>query len=192
MNFGEAISQVMSELKRPDKATTVKLALNMALSQLSMANAFPRDIVETTYAVPVNEQSDYMLSIPLTTFPGFRRFKYLRGSNDNKYLEKRSPDKVFTREGHEQFGSYYVAGANIQIKLRIPATTLLVGYYGKPAYLSANADTNWMLDDFPTVVLALAISLAFQSIGQEKDATAWLRISTVNARALGLDLVEAA
>lgn len=192
MDFAGAITAVLQELKRQDKASTVKLAINTAINQLTLSNLFNRDIVETTYNVPAQEQSDYMLSIPLSTFPGWRKAKYLRPTNDNKYLEKRSPDKVFTREGYEQFGSYYLAGSTLQIKLRTPATQLLVGYYAKPTYLVADTDTHWMLDDFPTVVIALATALSFQSIGQEKDASNWQGIAQLNARALGLDLVGAA
>ncbi len=192
MNFAATIAQVMAELKRPDKATTVKLAINSAITQLTLSSAFPRDLLEVTYAVPVNEQSDYSLSIPLTTFPGQRRFKYMRAVNDNKTLNKRSADKVFTREGYEQFGSYYTAGTVVQVRLRAPTTQLLVGYYTRPTYLIEDADVHWMLDDFPTVIIALAIAISFQSMGQDKDAKSWQGLAQLNARALGLDLVEAA
>lgn len=192
MDFATTIAQVMAELKRPDKATTAKLAINSAITQLTLSSAFPRDLMEVSYAVPGNEQGDFNLSVPLTNFPGQRRFKYIRAINDTKTLVKRQADKVFTREGYEQFGSYYTAGTVVQMKLRAPTTQLLVGYYLRPTFLVEDLDTHWMLDDFPTVIIAMAIAISFQSIGQDKDAKSWQGIAQLNARALGLDLVEAA
>lgn len=174
MNFSEVVTEVMSIVKRPDKLAEVRSAINATVQYCSITHDFARDLVEGTTNI---DASQYAQSLALTLFPRFRKFRYIKPSNRNSYIDPLSPDKIFVRKTSalgrtsdvEQLDKYYIAGDSIVFKLCKTAPSLLVGYYKYPPVL-ANSDAFWMLDVMPYVIIEGAIAKAFRMLGDDASA----------------------
>lgn len=171
MNFADVVTEVMSIVKRPDKMAEVRSAVNATLQYCTTREDFARDLVEIT--VPIDPAA-YAQSLSLSLFPRFRKFRYLKPSNRNLYIEPLSPDKIFVKSACngkqvEQLDKYYVSGASVVFKLCQTAPNVLAGYYQYPPAMQA-AETYWMLDVMPFVIIEGAIAKAFRLLGDDASA----------------------
>lgn len=174
MNFAEVTTEVMSIVKRPDKLAEVRSAINSTVQYCSTQCDFARDLVETSTVI---DPAAYAQSLALTTFPRFRKFRYMKPSNRNSYIEPLAPDKIFVRKTTalgrtsdiEVLDKYYIAGDSVVFKLCKVAPSLIVGYYRYPPVL-ANAETFWSLESMPYVIIEGAIAKAFRMLGDDSSA----------------------
>lgn len=174
MNFAEVVNEVMSIVKRPDKLAEIRSAVNATVQYCSTTNDFARDLEEVSHVI---DGTAYAQSIALSEFPRFRKFRYIKPSNRNKYIDQLAPDKIFVRKHSvmgrvsdvEQLDKYYIAGSNVVLKLCKLAPSLILGYYQFPPAL-ANADTFWSLDVMPYVIIDGAIAKTFRLLGDDASA----------------------
>lgn len=174
MNFAEVVTEVMDIVKRPDKLTEVRSAVNSVIQYCTFNCDFARDLVELS--VPIDAAA-YAQSLALSSFPRFRKFRCIKPSNRNVYLNPVDPDKIFVRKTSmqgrtsevERQDTYYIAGGSVVFKVCQLAPSLLVSYYQYPAKL-ANVDTYWMLDVMPYVIIEGAIAKAFRLLGDDASA----------------------
>lgn len=175
MNFSEIVDEVMSIVKRPDKLAEIRSAVNSTVQYCCTTTDFARDLVELSINV---DAASYAQSLALSTFPRFRKFRYLKPSNRNSYIDPLQPDKVFVRKhltsggvaNIEQLDKYYIAGESVVFKLCTLTPSVLVGFYAYPPVLSNAAGTFWLLDSAPYVVIEGAIAKAYRLIGDDASA----------------------
>jgi len=167
MNFGEMIAIVASKTKRPDKLSDIKTAINAAIAFFSTAN-FPHDRVDLDLTI---SSSEYTQSFDITVSP-FTRFKkidYIRPAGYHKYLDWRDPKKVF-QEGRECLDVWHRSGNNIVFKISRLQSTLKVGYFQYHAVITADATTDWILDEMATAVEDFARSRILEDIGETTES----------------------
>lgn len=166
MNFAEAVAQVLSITKRPDKDADAQLAVNAAISYFTLKGTFPKDLTETSLTIDSTVYGDTLdLSLLLTRF---RRFKYVKAPGVQGYLKYLDSDKIFTPSGYTQKNVYYIAGSNMTYILSALAASLEVGYYQYAPNLSGT-DTHWLLDISPSMILDKAAARVFRAIGDDSS-----------------------
>lgn len=174
MNFSEIVTEVMSIVKRPDKLSEVRSAINSTVQYCSTKCDFARDLTEESKTI---DPTLYAQSLALSNFLRFRKFRYIKPSNRNSYVNPLAPDKIFVRKTTvlgrtsdvEQLDKYYIAGDSLVFKLCNTAPSLITGYYQYPPVL-ANVDTFWTLEAMPFVIIEGSIAKAFRLLGDDASA----------------------
>jgi len=168
MNFSEAVTEVLSIVKRPDKALVAARELNAAILFCCTNAEFARDLVEMS--IPIDAAS-YAQNLDLTDtdlFTRFRKFKAMKAPGINGYLGQLEPDKIFTK-GIELLNKFYVAGNQVNFKLCALSDTINVSYYQYPPILFG-VDTFWLLDLQPYMLIDRAAAKILRTIGDDKSA----------------------
>lgn len=175
MNFAEVVTAVTGIVKRPDKVAEIERAINASLSDCTVRASFAYDLVETSIPVDPTLYGDTIifnnLTVPVVT--RFRKFKYVKPTAVQYYLDPIGADKIFTPGGNTQRNKYYVAGNSLTYVLGALTTALEIGYYQYAPVLK-NAEEYWMLDLMPNTIIDLAAARIFRSIGDETSFRAFL------------------
>lgn len=173
MNFTEAIDAVVAVTKRPEKRPEIANRLNRALSLFTLKASFKKDLVEVSTTV---DPTSYGQTIDLSAFSPalvrFRKFKYIRPTNQRYYLKFMEPEFILTPQGNIQPNRYYVAGNSVTFTLSNLTPSLEIGYYQYAPILTEVSpnNTHWMLDLMPWALIDQAAASIFQSIGDEQSA----------------------
>lgn len=174
MNFSDIVTEVMSIVKRPDKLVEVRSAVNATVQYCATTCDLARDLVEEVKTI---DPALYAQSLALSGFPRFRKFRYIKPSNRNSYIDPLSPDKIFVRKTTplgqvadiESLDKYYIAGDSLVFKLCKTAPSLIVGYYKYPPVLTLS-DTFWSMESMPYVIIEGAIARSFRLLGDDASA----------------------
>jgi len=170
MTFTEAVAEVVDMTKRPDKVQSINRAINAALSFIATEGNFARDTDEVAvdFATLTLDPSATIHSIPLGTFPRFRKFTYIRPNNRNSYLCHKGADFVF-QDNVEKLDVFYITGDSLQLKLKAPSPGLIVGYFRNAPVMTASSPQYWLLEDSPYMVLHKAAALVFSEVGNTTE-----------------------
>lgn len=168
MNFTDAVNEVVGIIKRPDKIGDVRREINAALTVFCLDNDFPRDFTEQKLDL---DPQAYTQSFSIGSLTRFRKFKYLR-RGPKAYLTVLSENEIFNKHIEQSTifkDRYYIAGDAINIALGYLSTTLDIGYYMYPPILTGtlNANSYWVLDVAPYMVIDKAAANLFKIIGDE-------------------------
>lgn len=180
MNFDAVVQEVLGIIKRPDKITDVKREVNAAINFCCNESEFARDLVEVSYPI---DNTLYTQNIALSEFPRFRKFFYIKPPTVRYYLEPITPNRIF-ENCKEAVNSYYVAGDDVVIKTSSLHATLLIGYYRYPSVLSG-ANTFWLLDASPYMIIDRAAAKVFANMGDDASAKkheAFFNLAWLSAR----------
>lgn len=174
MNFLEAQNEILDLIKRPEKRTAVMRFINRAIGFIAASGTWSHDLVELTHSI---DGQLYAQSFDVTEDPfvRFRKIKYIRPTGFRSYLTFRDPAAVYDENGCQAQNVYYRAGNNIVFNLSSLQSSLELAYYQYHVNLSANGDTDWMLDQIWPAVHDIAVSYAFQDIGVNEDANKYLQ-----------------
>lgn len=188
MLFGQAVENIYSRIKRPDKALECGDAINRAIGLFTTSTWFT-DLVELTAPL---ESDEYIQSLDISTTPyaRFRKIKYIRPTNYRQFLSWMDPSRIWAH-GCENVNVWYRAGNRIQFKLSTKNSTAELGYYQYPAVLEDDADENWMLDQIWPAVQAYALAEMFADIGQDQDAANYGRRWPILLQAYHRDIGDA-
>lgn len=169
MDFTTAIAEVRNIVKRPDKQVEMAFQLNRAISFFTLKADFSKDLVESSLPI---DPTLYGQTISLSTFPRFRKLKYLKPTSARYYLTEIGIDKVLTPGESIQLNRYFIAGSDLTITLSKLDSSLEIGYYTYAPILTETSpnNTHWMLDIMPYAVIEKAASKIFQSIGDDASA----------------------
>lgn len=166
MNFIEVVTEVSRLTKRPDLVADIQRAVNAAVSFCCIEASFARDLSEDSYAIDANM---YAQSLPLSTFPRWRKFAYIKPPACNEYIKQLDPARIF--ENHrEATDVYYVVGDEVKFKLCKLSSSLLIGYFRYPPVLTNVAPTFWLLDISPYMIIDKAASAIFSQVGNTTEA----------------------
>lgn len=170
MNTTEAIAEVRSSTKRPDKDTEALSAINQAISTCTMRDNWARDLVEDSITIDGTEYAQVIDISTLTT--RFRKWKYLRPTSQRQFLVRADPTQIYSPSGSIQRNRYVQAGDNLTIVLANLDDSLEVGYYQYAPVLTESEGNNehWMLDLMPYVIINFAKAAIFESIGDDASA----------------------
>lgn len=172
MNFGEAVDNIATRLKRPDKILDVQDAINRAISVFTTATFFA-DLLELQVAL-VSTTYTQSLDITANPFTRFRKIKYIRPTGYRRYITWMDPSRIWMNNC-ENVNVWYRAGNNIQFKLSALQSTAEIGYYKYPVVMDDDADTNWMLDQMFPAVQSYALCELFREIGNDADGDRYER-----------------
>ena len=169
MNFTEAIAEVTSITKRPDKAAEIRQNLNKAISFYTLKTEWMEDLVEASLAITA---TSYGETIALSSLTRFRKFKYVKPRGKRYYLTSIDPTQLLTPTGSLQPNRFYVAGSNLTFTLSELNTHLEIGYfcYAPTLTESAGSNSHWMLTKMPWAIIERAASQIFKSIGDDSSA----------------------
>ena len=173
MNFGEAVDNIVSRVKRPDKRDEIGDAINRAIGLFATAT-FYQDLVEFTATLTPADQYVHQLAINASPFVRFRKIKYLRPTGYRNYLAFRDPSRVW-QGGHEAQDVWYRSGNYLYFKLTRLSSTIEIGYYQYHAVLNLDGETDWMLDEMWPAVQAYAMAEIFDDIGNADEAAKYSR-----------------
>ncbi len=167
----EIVAEVLAITKRPDKEARTYVALNKALRKLSSSTELARDLVEGL--MDLEFPSEYTHSLPLTLFPEFRKFCYIRPSGYKKPLTLIVPDNLLDEDCRERTDCYYVAGANAHLSLAKLQTKIQFGYYAFPARVDKAMlpeAVPWLCHAAEWVLFDMVAADIFRNIGDEQSA----------------------
>lgn len=168
MNFSEIHAEVIRKTKRPDKVDEINIAINKAVSFLTLKGDFRRDLVEGTLNIDATLYGD---TVSISSFTRFRKFQFLKPTGVRYYLTPIAPEKIFTPKDQVQPNRYYVAGTSLTYTLSALAPSLEYGYLQYAQVLdSITNNTHWMFDIMPYAIIDLASARVFASIGDDASA----------------------
>lgn len=168
MDFGTIADDIADELKRPDKVTQIKRAINNAIEYCTVNGDFAADLSEDDITMDSTVLSQSI--VISTTFTRFRKIKYLRPDGYRRMLSLTDPAKIFDDKGNQCSDVWYRAGDNIVISTSTYIETLYYGYYQFAARLSADDDTHWMLTYMYSAIFNLALADAWNNIGNAEES----------------------
>ena len=166
MNFTEAVAAVLEKVKRPDKLGSARLAVNAALLLYSNSMNHSRDIVELVHVLDTPDLFSH--TIPLATFPRYRKIKYIRYPGSRIYVTKL--DDMILCPQTDVRNKYYEAGNSLSVNLATKALSLEIAYFQFPPVLSDASPTFWQLDANWPAVIHRAASQVFTDIGDAQAA----------------------
>lgn len=168
MNFSEVLTHVLRITARPDKTLDATLAINRAVSYMTLLGDFARDVVETSIAI---DDTIYGDTVSLSALTRFRKFTYVKPTAVKYYLKYLPADKIFTPKDNTQPNVYYISGTSLTYTLSALTDTLEVGYLTYPITLDDTVNTtHWLLDSCPYAVIDLACAYVFSRIGDDSSA----------------------
>lgn len=165
MNFSEVVAAVTDITKRPDKIVDVRREVNSAIAHFCSDASFDFDREEI--AVPI-DATLYQQDIPMSTFPRWRKFWYLKQAGSKIYLNKLN-ERDLGKTDCDIRNKYYVSGTNLRISMATLASSLEVGFYKVPPILSGT-DEFWLIDMYPYPVIDRTASKIFASIGDDASS----------------------
>lgn len=159
-----AVTEILALVKRPDKAAMALQQINRAISFYSLKVEWARDLVETTLTF---DAESYTQEIDISTVEArFRKVKYINPIDTTRYIRNVDVTQILGSNGQAQRDVFYIAGTTANIVLSDYAESANIGLYTYPAVL-AEADSHWMLDVVPYMIIEKAVSKIFQSIGDD-------------------------
>lgn len=192
MNFGDMQQEVVGWVKRPDKITQAKIAINAAIQFYTLAASFTADLVEGQLVSPAISTTLFAQSITISTnFPNFRKIKYLKPEGWTRYLKQWDPSRIFDDNGCEQTNVWYRSGDSIVFKVSDLITKLNYGYFENAPRLAQTDDTYWMLDTTPNMIRWHAVSLLMRQMGEIAEADKYLAMANADFNISRVDLEDA-
>lgn len=164
MALREAIDEVISKTKRPDKEADIRSEINRAIAFFTYKASFSHDLIEEQLTVDPGLYGD---TISIASLTNFRKMKYIKPSAERYYLRTIDPTQLLTPQGQIQLNRYYIAGSELTYTLSKLTPTLEIGYYTYPTLLVADVDNHWMLDRLFWAVTEKAAARIFMQIGDE-------------------------
>jgi len=184
MNFDQAVTEVVSTIKRPDKIVEVRREINAAISFYCLDNTFAADYNEQAITI---DATQYTQAFAKSLMTRFRKFRFIKIAGTTCFLSPMSEVEILKGcTGNK----YYEIGTNVNISLSTLASSLDVGFYSYPPILSG-PDTFWLLDLQPYMVIDRACATMFRSIGDEKSMAAFAASARDHYMAARKDLISA-
>jgi hypothetical protein len=166
MNFTEAVAEVLSIVKRPDKIVDIRREVNAACNHFSADGCYEFDLHEQTLTL---DPLEYSQAVAVSEMTRFRRFWYVKRAGTKQYLRKLDVAKL-GRTDCDMRDRYYIVGTNLNINMTALAAALDVGFFRYPPLLTDAAPTYWMLDHGPYMVIDRAAAKIFANIGDDASA----------------------
>lgn len=167
MNFSQVCQEVLNVVKRPDKLNDIRREVNAAVSHFCTDASWEQNRAEA--AVNINA-TQYSQLVALSGLTRFHRVWYLKRGGTDAYLNKLNTTALFANKCTDKRDTYYIVGQNINVNLGALSSTLDIGYYQFPPYLTDAAPDFWMLEHLPFMVIDKAISKVFIDIGNAEEA----------------------
>lgn len=168
MNFAEAVDNIVTRIKRPDKVLDCGDAINRAIN-LFGTSTWAADLVELTHTLAAPTSYVQAIDITASPFARFRKVKYIRPTGYRKYLTFRDSSRIWDHNC-ESTDVWYRGGNYIRFKLSALQTTAEMGYYQYHIPLADDADTDWMLDQMWPAIQSYALQEMFADIGNMDES----------------------
>lgn len=181
------VAMVVSKVKRPDKLSDAKSAVNAAIAFFATAN-FARDRVTLELSIDATEfGGDF--DITDSPFVRFKKIDYIRPTGYRKYLDWRDPKKVFN-EGRECLDVWHQSGTEIVYRLSKLQSALRIGYFQYHAQLVEDEDEDWILDQMTQAVEDYARGRVLEDIGEMSEGDKYLKRAILFWETNKAELVE--
>lgn len=187
MDFGSAITEVITETGVRGKRRLIAKCLNDAISALSRQYGFSGDRRQATYQVPASATSEHIHLIPLSLMPRMRYIEAIRGASDPQPLQSINPKDAVVC-GKAKAGTYYRSASGLHASLYNPTSAIFISYLESPEVLEDDADTCWHLQLAPYPIINRAIAYVFRSTGDTAEYDRLLPMSRLEYEELKRDL----
>ncbi len=181
--LAEVLADVFIIVPQPDKEALIRNKINAVINLISKSGYFWRDIEETTIdATDGVSITELVQSIPITTAQ--RHFYYVQSTNtDEQPIALIEPEMVVKANCAQIVPIAYATGSYLHIKHEQLTDEFNLGYYTSPTRFatdeSDDAETNWILESCPELVVDLAAAYVLTIIGEKDDAKRIIDLSTV-------------
>lgn len=167
MLFADALTEVMTTVKRPDKINVARRKLNAAISFYSLDNEFQRDYAEIT--IPVTPTA-YSQAIAISSLERFRKEKYIKPTGTKCYLTPVATADILKH--NDLCNKYYIIGDLININLQVLTPNMDIGFFKYPPILTESSPSYWLLEVAPFMIIDRAIGEIMRDIGDERSMQA--------------------
>lgn len=172
MTLQQLLSDVIEITKRPDARARSLLALNTIIAEIVTNYNYSEDLIEET----VTYQADSpQVVIPSPTVQPIRAIEWLQVRGQN--LRATSPREI-SKLPCAPVNVFYRSGSNLVINSSYDSfSEFRIGYYATPPTLREvpGSDTHWLLDKYPTLLLAGTVARTFKSTGDDDSAVYYER-----------------
>lgn len=186
-------ADVYTLTNRPDLVSETNVAIRKAIYKFHGADTFKRDIktfrLQMSLYTPL-APDDYRWQIPLTTFPQFRRPKYLTTPLTSTAIVtvfyEVAADRLFDTYRCEYLNYFFIAGSTLVIKSVQSPDYLDLTYYAYPIVPSVTTDTitSWIADQYPDAIIEEAAGTVFKMIGKDDEYSRYQTLFAENIQIL--------
>lgn len=158
MSFGSVVEEISNITLRYDKEEQIRSSLNRFIRKISNTGRYPQNLVEVTEPNNSNE------SIVTVALPDrFQAVDYVRPSGCKGNLN------IITSGNYKvgDFG-YYVVGSNLLIRHPYSENEIYIGWYVHPSTLTADIESNWILDSFENELIDMTAAYLQGTLGNDK------------------------
>jgi hypothetical protein len=190
MNFRETTEAVLELTVRPDKEALAQQKVNAVIRTISLSVNAWQDLTEEV----LSDHPDWVAAnnVQSLALPErFRKIDYIQrdlaginsgvpaGAVAGGVLNSRHSHglrynlvrpNVIKKEGRLLVNTYYLSGVSLLVNQQIAGESTLWGYYTYPVRMTAPADTNWVLQLMPDLVIDWASQFVLQSLGDLERA----------------------
>lgn len=166
MNFNDIVAQVIAITKRPDKIAAARREVNGAVLFFSTDADFPRDLSEVSVPLAANELTQ---EISFTLLPRMRKVQYIKRGGTMDMLRPLGKTEVLSRE-ISMANRYYTVGQGIRVCVASASSSLDIGYWQFPPYLTEASPDHWQLEGNWAAILDRAAAKVFADIGDDASA----------------------
>lgn len=174
------LTDVFAVTARPDRVNESMLGIRQALQIAHAKDNFPNDLIE------VRLQADAeAIEVQATLDTNVRKISHIvpqylqvdgsfeRGDALN-YVEPRMFHKMNLQNMDKDF--YYTAGRALNIRIRNPTRYFQMGYWKYPDVSDDAINTDWIVLNYPQVVIYGAVSMTYRALGNAQDAVAYQQL----------------
>ena len=168
--LAEVLAEVQLIVPRPNQDALIRAKINQMVSYISKTGLYWRDIVEATLTSTDGiDPTALIQSITITN--AVRRLIYVK--NSNEVVECLDIESVLKGCASKE-AMAYLSGTTLHISHLEAATTFDWAYYTSPADFatdgSDDANTNWILDTVPGLVVDMTAAYILNLIGANADS----------------------
>lgn len=188
------LNDVFAITMRPDRIAESMLGIRQALQLAHGKDNFPSDLVEVRLQA---DAADFEIQAMLDTnvrkishvVPQYLQpdGSFVRGDALN-YVEPRAFHSQKVQSIDKDF--FYVAGRALNIKIRNPTRYFQMGYWAYPDVTDEGLATDWIMLNYPHVIVYGAVSMTYRALGNAADANAYQSLFVDSMTQMAYDILH--
>lgn len=193
MSTPAILDDIYAITMRPDRVTESKLGIRQALQMAHSSDEFPSDLIEVRMqadALDFEIQADLDLKVRKISHivPQYLMSDgtFQRGDALN-YVEPRAFHTANVQATGKDF--YYIAGRKLNIKIRVPTVYFLLSYWQYPDLADDKIDDDWIVKNYPQVIVYGAVMLVYRALGNAADSVAYQQLYSAALQEMTRDIL---
>jgi hypothetical protein len=195
MTYAELVAEIKLLSRRGDIDDKIAIALRMTTLRAHRLDFFWRDLVEANLTFANSSVVTVDVSTALTRFRQVGYLQYMDAATGalGSMLDEIEPSAIIDEYGYQKSDRWYLAGTNLNINFRYPATAARIGYWQNPD-VAVTTYNSWIATELPDLLVQGALAYIYNMTGKQEEARALNRMvgfePDPNNRAPGMTLVD--